>query len=32
MDRAVNLDGLDPLAAARQWMDHGPDTVRTWLA
>ena len=32
MDRAVNLDGLDPLAAARQWMDRSPDTVRTWLA
>ena len=31
MDRAVNLDGRDPLAAARAWMDHHPDTVRAWL-
>jgi glycine betaine/proline transport system substrate-binding protein len=31
MDRAVNVDGLDPLAAARDWMDHHPDAVRTWL-
>jgi glycine betaine/proline transport system substrate-binding protein len=32
MDGAVNLDGLDPLAAARAWMDHHPDDVRAWLA
>jgi glycine betaine/proline transport system substrate-binding protein len=32
MDRAVNLDGLDPLAAARAWMDGRPGDVRTWLA
>ena len=31
MDGAVNLDGLDPLAAARAWMDRKPETVRTWL-
>ena len=31
MDRAVNLDGGDPLAAARTWMDRHPDTVRAWL-
>ena len=31
MDRAVNLDGRDPLAAARTWMDRHPDTVRAWL-
>ena len=31
MDCAVNLDGLDPLAAARDWMDRHPDAVRTWL-
>lgn len=30
MDCAVNLDGLDPLTAARQWMDSNPDTVSTW--
>ncbi len=32
MDCAVNLDGLDPLTAARQWMDSNPDTVSTWFA
>jgi glycine betaine/proline transport system substrate-binding protein len=32
MDEAVNLDGLDPLAAARAWMDRHPDDVRAWLA
>ena len=32
MDGAVNLDGLDPLAAARAWMDRHPDDVRAWLA
>jgi glycine betaine/proline transport system substrate-binding protein len=32
MDGAVNLDGREPLAAARHWMDRNPDTVRTWLA
>jgi glycine betaine/proline transport system substrate-binding protein len=31
MDRAVNLDDLDPLMAARAWMDRNPDIVRTWL-
>ena len=31
MDGAVNLDGLDPLAAARAWMDRNRETVRTWL-
>jgi glycine betaine/proline transport system substrate-binding protein len=31
MDCAVGLDGLDPLAAAREWMDRHPDAVRTWL-
>jgi len=31
MDVAVNLDGLDPLAAARQWMGRSPGTVRHWL-
>ena len=31
MDRAVNLDGLDPLAAARAWMDRHGDDVRAWL-
>lgn len=31
MDRAVNLDGLDPLAAARAWMDQRPETVQGWL-
>ena len=32
MDCAVNLDGLDPLAAARDWMEHHADAVRTWPA
>jgi glycine betaine/proline transport system substrate-binding protein len=31
MDCAVNLDGLDPLTAARDWLDHHPDLVQTWL-
>ena len=31
MDGAVNLDGLDPLAAARRWIDSNRETVRTWL-
>jgi glycine betaine/proline transport system substrate-binding protein len=31
MDGAVNLDGLDPLAAARRWMDHNRETVRIWM-
>ena len=31
MDRAVNLGGLDPLAAARAWMTTTADAVRTWL-
>jgi glycine betaine/proline transport system substrate-binding protein len=32
MDGAVNLDGREPLAAARHWMDRNPATVRIWLA
>lgn len=32
MDRAVNLDGLDPLAAARQWMAGHEDAVAAWFA
>lgn len=32
MDRAVNLDGLDPLAAARRWMDGHPADVAAWFA
>jgi glycine betaine/proline transport system substrate-binding protein len=32
MDGAVNLDGRDPLSAARDWMDHHADVVRTWLS
>ena len=31
MDRAVNLDGLDPLEAARAWMNQHLDAVRGWL-
>jgi ABC-type proline/glycine betaine transport system substrate-binding protein len=31
MDFAVNVDGLDPLAAARSWMDEHVDEVRTWF-
>jgi glycine betaine/proline transport system substrate-binding protein len=31
MDRAVNLGGLDPLSAARAWMDRNPATVQSWL-
>ena len=31
MDRAVNLDRRDPLAAAQAWMNRHPDTVRAWL-
>jgi len=31
MDRAVNLDGRDPLTAARAWMTGHADTVRAWL-
>jgi glycine betaine/proline transport system substrate-binding protein len=31
MDVAVNLDGLDPLTAARQWMGRSPGTVGSWL-
>ena len=32
MDRAVNLDGLDPLTAARRWMDRHPAEVAPWFA
>lgn len=32
MDCAVNLDGLDPLAAARDWMAKHPVDVQAWLA
>lgn len=32
MDRAVNLEGKDPLQAARQWMDRNPDIVNAWFA
>jgi glycine betaine/proline transport system substrate-binding protein len=31
MDGAVNLHGLDPLGAARAWMDRHGDEVRAWL-
>jgi glycine betaine/proline transport system substrate-binding protein len=31
MDRTVNLEGLDPLAAARAWMDRHPHNVQTWF-
>jgi glycine betaine/proline transport system substrate-binding protein len=31
MDGAVNLDGLDPLAAARAWMGRHGDDVQAWL-
>ena len=31
MDRAVNLDGLEPLEAARQWASRHPETVAGWL-
>jgi glycine betaine/proline transport system substrate-binding protein len=31
MDFAVNVDGLDPLAAARSWMDQHVDEVQTWF-
>ena len=31
MDCAVNLESLDPLAAARAWMDRHPDDVWAWL-
>ena len=31
MDCAMNLDGLDPLAAARDWMGKHPTDVQTWL-
>lgn len=32
MDRAVNLDGKDPLQAAREWMERNPETVNAWFA
>ncbi|MEX3509655.1 glycine betaine ABC transporter substrate-binding protein [Kocuria carniphila] len=32
MDRAVNLDGKDPLQAARDWMERNPETVNGWFA
>ena len=31
MDRAVNLDGCDPLTAARAWMTGHADRVGAWL-
>jgi glycine betaine/proline transport system substrate-binding protein len=31
MDLAVNIDGLDPLAAARSWMDEHVDEVQAWF-
>jgi glycine betaine/proline transport system substrate-binding protein len=31
MDRAVNLDGLDPLSAARAWMGRNDAAVATWF-
>lgn len=31
MDRAVHLDRLDPLAAARSWMDRNATAVQSWL-
>lgn len=32
MDRAVNLEGKDPLSAAREWMERNPETVDAWFA
>lgn len=32
MDCAVNLDGLDPLTTARQWMDRQSETVAAWFS
>lgn len=32
MDRTVNLDGSDPLAAARRWLDERGEEVSGWLA
>jgi glycine betaine/proline transport system substrate-binding protein len=32
MDRAVNLDGLDPLTAARGWMDRNMTAVQRWFS
>ena len=32
MDRAVNLEGISPLQAAREWMQRNPDTVDGWFA
>ena len=31
MDYAVNVDGLDPLSAARRFMDEHSDDVRPWF-
>ena len=31
MDYAVNVDGLDPLSAARRFMDERSDDVRPWF-
>ena len=31
MDYAVNVDGLDPLSAARRFMDEHSDDVRRWF-
>jgi hypothetical protein len=31
MDYAVNVDGLDPLSAARRFKDEHSDDVRRWF-
>ena len=31
MDYAVSVDGLDPLSAARRFMDEHSDDVRRWF-
>ena len=31
MDRAVNLDGVDPLTAARAWMNRNATAVEHWF-
>ncbi|WP_431813491.1 glycine betaine ABC transporter substrate-binding protein [Kocuria sp. cx-455] len=31
MDRAVNLDGKNPLEAAREWLERNPETVNAWF-
>lgn len=32
MDRAVNLDGKDPLQAAQDWLERNPEMVNAWFA